>query len=208
VPYGPILGSAAILLLCGWIGLRLWNRNPAPSPDEPSPAAIATPSGDSIFFPNDSASETPAAAPSSSVARWRSALGGIDGIEVRDINQVPRVVFTEPVFSRLTSIDADQKPRLKRVAEAIHAAEPSAMLVVIGHTDNDPVRPNSTYQSNEHLGRLRAQAVTKFLSENAPLPEHQLRDSSQGDQNPPFSNASAADKVRNRTVTLEIISPQ
>jgi flagellar motor protein MotB len=188
--------------------LRLWNRNPAPSPDEPSPAAIATPSGDSIFFPNDYASETPAAAPSSSVARWRSALGGIDGIEVRDINQVPRVVFTEPVFSRLTSIDADQKPRLKRVAEAIHAAEPSAMLVVIGHTDNDPVRPNSTYQSNEHLGRLRAQAVTKFLSENAPLPEHQLRDSSQGDQNPPFSNASAADKVRNRTVTLEIISPQ
>jgi chemotaxis protein MotB len=142
------------------------------------------------------------------VQRWRRVLTGLDGVEVRNVSNIPRVVFQEAVFSSLSNVDTDMKPLLRRVAETIRTEEPAAMLAVIGHTDNDPVRPNGTYRDNKHLGRLRAQAVVDFLTSETSIPGHQLRIHSAGADSPPFSNDNPTDKVRNRTVSFEIISPQ
>jgi flagellar motor protein MotB len=208
-PYAFILTIAAVILGLIWGGISLAKRFTGDSDVTDVPAATATPSAGSILFPEDDL--PPGDAPlgnANEVQRWRQVLSGVDGVEVRNVSNIPRVVFQEAVFSSLSNIDNDSKPLLRQVAQAIRGEEPAAMLAVIGHTDNDPVRPNNTYRDNKHLGQLRAQAVVDFLASETGIPGHQLRMHSAGEDNPPFSNDNPTDKVRNRTVSIEIISPQ
>ena len=117
------------------------------------------------------------------------------------------MVFGNPVFSSLTTIDPNQKAKLVQLAKTILEADPRAMIMVIGHTDNDPIRPSSKYKSNEYLSELRANAVIEFLRASNLPPGAQLRPVAVGADSPPFPNDNAADKARNRTVTLEIMVP-
>lgn len=204
-PYAAILAITAVAALLLWGGFTLVQRwtsgTDEPPIDDPidSPPDLVKNGGDE--------SQPPPRGDDGRVVRWRRVLADIDGVEVRNVSNHPRVVFADAIFSRLTTIAPEQKARLRRVAEAIHRAEPATMLVLIGHTDDDPVRANSTYRDNEHLGTLRARAVAEYLAEDSPFPVHQLRDQSAGDTNPPYSNDNPEDKVRNRTVSIEIIPP-
>ncbi len=141
------------------------------------------------------------------VAEWRTLLAEIDGIEVRDASGTPRIVFQEPIFSRLTTIDPNQTRRLTRVVTKIREVSPESLIVIIGHTDNDPVRPGGTYASNHELGELRAKEVQQYLATRARIPETRLRTVSSGDESPPFPNTPASSKAKNRTVSIEILAP-
>lgn len=202
IPYKAVLGVGAAVLLALWLGLVLSrqfrNRDesvpePAPTPEE----RFAPPTGGAAANPSSR----------NMVEFWRRTLADVDGVEVRDESGTPRLVFEEPVFSRLVTIDPDQKPRLVRLAEQIRQTVPEAVLMVIGHTDNDPIRPSSAYRSNEYLGQLRAEEVAGFLRENTGLADNRVRPISSGAEEPPFSNDNPADKARNRSVTLEIMVP-
>ncbi|MEX2606948.1 MAG: ParB N-terminal domain-containing protein [Kiritimatiellia bacterium] len=209
IPLKGILTVSGILLLLIWGGLAIRNqwkdRNPS-GPDTPENTISSTDAisaGDDIPSP-PADGDRPAKIP---VRRWRSLLAGIDGIEVRDVSGVPRVVFAEPVFSQLVTIDPAQKPRLQTLARLVHETNPGALLMIIGHTDNDPIRPSSTYRSNEYLSELRANEVVNFLKESRIFPAGQLRPIASGADAPPFPNHNAADKARNRTVSIEIMQP-
>ena len=126
---------------------------------------------------------------------------------MRNESNVPRIIFSEPVFSRLTTIDSAQKNRLEQVAKIVKQGNPSSVLTIIGHTDNDPIRPSSEYRSNEYLSELRANEVVKFLKEKNILPASQLRPIAMGAQEPPFPNNNPDSKAKNRTVSIEIMQP-
>lgn len=208
IPLKGILTVAGIILLLIWGGLALRSQLKDRSPSNPDTGEETTPATaietTEIDTPRDSSGERPSKL---SVRRWRSLLTEVGGIEVRDISGVPRVVFTDPVFSQLVTIDPAQKPRLENLIRLIHEANPAAVLMVIGHTDNDPIRPSSTYRSNEYLSELRAQEVVDFLKETRIFPSGQLRPVASGAVDPPFPNNNAADKARNRTVSIEIMQP-
>ncbi|MDA3873937.1 MAG: ParB N-terminal domain-containing protein [Kiritimatiellae bacterium] len=210
IPLKGILTVAGIILLVIWGGLALRNqwkgRSPSgPNTQENTPSSVDSDSpGTDIQPPPASSSDSPTKV---SVRRWRSLLAEIDGIEVRDVSGVPRVVFSEPVFSQLVTIDPTQKPRLQTMARLIHEANPGVVLMIIGHTDNDPIRPSSSYRSNEYLSELRAKEVVSFLKETRIFPAGQLRPIALGATDPPFPNNNAADKARNRTVSIEIMQP-
>lgn len=203
-PYGKIVGISAIILIVAWIGLlvsrNLGNRPPRSAEPTPTPETALTveDTGSTVQIPQG---------PNTSMVNWQSALSGIDGISVGVKNGVPRVVFSEPVFSQLTTIDPDQKDRLMQITDMILTAQPRSLIMVVGHTDNDPIRANSRYRSNEYLSELRANAVIDFLVEANAAPASQLKPVAVGAEEPPFSNDNPADKVRNRTVTLEIMQP-
>ncbi len=117
-------------------------------------------------------------------------------------------MFQDPVFSRLTTIDTAQETRLLRIVETVLAHAPNARLQIIGHTDNDPVRPGSSYGSNDQLGQMRADAVRDFLAQRTSLSPERLLSLSLGANAPPFPNDTPDGKTRNRTVTLEILQPR
>lgn len=209
-PYKFILAAAAVVLLVFWVGLTQCSRrdgvvrvDKGPDPSEEEPVEIMRPRVRDITdsLPADPTPGTPV------VAEWRGALREIDGIEVRDESGVPRIVFSSPVFSRLTTIDPNQHRRLNRVAQRVVETSPTSILVVIGHTDNVPVRPGGAFESNTHLGQLRAEEVMQHLVTRAGIPAGRVRAESSGSESPPFPNTPAASKVRNRTVTIEIRNP-
>jgi hypothetical protein len=204
VPYRQILSVAAVLLIVLWGGLELfrgWTKN---SGTEPRP----TPTARAIETPRPGAQPTPSASNRSSLETWRGVFAGIDGVEVRIVAEAPRIVFQAPVFSRLTTIDPAQESRLARVAQRLREYSPNVRLAIIGHTDNDAVRPGGSYSSNEQLGQQRAEAVARFLNSNQHFPENRMSTLSVGSIDPPFSNDTPEGKVRNRTVTLEILQPR
>lgn len=214
-PYKSILTLAGTVILILWAGVNLSRcrgPRPEPTPIPPNPQATADPNTPGAPPPNTATPEpatpepaeplTPGTFPTA--AQWKTLLAGIDGIEIRDLNNTPRIVFQTPVFSRLTTIDPAQQRRLTRIAQTILDTSDDALIVVIGHTDNDPVRPGGAFRSNDHLGELRAQEVTQYLTTRAAVPAPRLRPISSGDRDPPFPNTPAANKAKNRTVTLEI----
>ncbi len=208
-PYRRILGGATGLLLLAWLAIVLANRFRGRENDgspDPIATAMATARAGLQATPTAPPSRGPVARPAN-VAEWRRVLASVGGIEVRDMGGTPRVVFTEPIFSSLTTIDPNQRQRLISVLTAIRGRCADCMVAVLGHTDNDPVRPGGTYASNEALGKLRANAVLAFLTEQAGVPASHLHALGKGEQDAPFPNNSADNKRKNRTVTLEIIPP-
>jgi outer membrane protein OmpA-like peptidoglycan-associated protein len=208
-PYKSMLTLGAAVILILWAGLHLSRcrgPRPEPVPSDPVTANGSPAQPSETHAPSSRRSDPPSTTVSGrmSVSEWRAALSEIDGIEIRDLNNTPRIVFQSPVFSRLTTIDPVQQRRLNRMAEAVTAACGDCLIVVIGHTDNDPVRPGGAFQSNDHLGELRAQEVVQYLTTRAGIPASRLRPISSGDRDPPFPNTPASNKAKNRTVSIEI----
>ena len=210
VPYGKIIGITATLLLLGWGGLvlsRNW-RDRTPTPSAPSRLSSQQNQTQTRVDPTpEPRRQTPSSSAARTVGDWRTDLAAIPGIQVRDVSGIPRIVFGAPVFSRLTTIDTAQKDLLKDLVGRILEMEPRAMIMVIGHTDNDPIRPSSQYRSNEYLSELRANAVIDYLKDANIAPGTQLRPVSSIPADAPFTNDTAENKARNRTVTLEIMVP-
>ncbi|MCH8510556.1 MAG: OmpA family protein [Kiritimatiellae bacterium] len=205
-PYLGVFISCVAVILLVLFGMQITRCvRRAPQTDEDFDPVMVD-EGTEITETGDRTPADPAR-PRRGVAEWRTHLGDIDGIEVRDASGTPRIVFQEPVFSRLTTIDPNQTRRLTRVASKIREISPESLIVIIGHTDNDPVRPGGAYASNHELGELRAKEVQQYLTTRARIPETRLRTISSGDESPPFPNTPASSKARNRTVSIEIISP-
>jgi len=210
IPYKSILGITAVILLLAWGGMSLgrrWRSRPERvRPDRTATTADQVITSD-LPIPSDHSASDRNGPSRMSVRQWRSALADVDGIEVRDESSVPRIVFQEPVFSRLITIDPSQGERLNQVVGLIRETRPDAVLTIIGHTDDDPIRPNSPYRNNDYLGELRANEVVTFLTESGAFPSGRLRSVSSGKNEPPFSNDTAEGKARNRTVSIEIMQP-
>jgi len=216
-PFKAILSIAGVVILLLWAGLNLSKcRGPRPEPlaDSPAdPAAAAPAATPAPRRETARATPVPAGTPGApsrrfTVEDWRRILTGIDGIEVRDINGIPRIVFLNPVFSRLTTIDPAQHARLARIAQAVRESCGECILVIIGHTDNDPVRPGGAYASNDELGELRANEAVSHLTTRAGVPPARIRPISSGDRDPPYPNTPASNKARNRTISIEILQPR
>ncbi|MDF3130290.1 OmpA family protein [Kiritimatiellaeota bacterium B1221] len=208
VPYKSIMTVAVIVVLIIWGGIAIKKRLPEKDPKTASMAATATPLP--VFDTQSALPPIQHRQQSStrvSVAEWQRLLADVDGIEVKNESNVPRIIFSEPVFSRLTTIDPAQKGRLEKVAEIVKQGNPSSVLTIIGHTDNDPIRSSSQYRSNEYLSELRANEVVNYLKGTGILPASQLRPIAMGAQEPPFPNNTAASKAKNRTVSIEIMQP-
>ncbi|MGA0333152.1 MAG: OmpA family protein [Kiritimatiellia bacterium] len=208
VPYKSIMTVAVTILLLIWGGIALkkhlpWGGTPPPPAATPTPEPVRN---ERAPLPPVSP-DRPGSPAKVSLARWRLLLMDVGGIEVRDESGVPRIVFSDPVFSRLTTIDPAQKTKLDQIARIVRQANASAVLTIIGHTDNDPIRPSSEYRSNEYLSELRAREVVNYLAGTGTFPPAQLRPIAMGAQDPPFPNSSAASKAKNRTVSIEIMQP-
>jgi type VI secretion system protein ImpK len=109
------------------------------------------------------------------------------------------------LFASGSATVADQyQPLLERIGRAL-AQVPGAVLVV-GHTDNQPINRAGRFPSNWHLSRERARAVAADLSALVGTPS---RFSSEGraDSEPLGPNDTAEGRARNRRVEIVLLTP-
>ena len=141
-----------------------------------------------------------AEAPPSSLS-WLESTH-IDGIQIVKEENGVRFIFDAPVFQYRDFIAPGAKDALRKSGKLLADAAEETLLVITGHTDNEPVSSGGVYIDNYQIGMARAVAVTDFLVRDEGLPRERVVATSAGENQPPFSNDSPSEKQKNRTVTL------
>ena len=103
-----------------------------------------------------------------------------------------------------SAIASGAEPLLARIGEALR--DTAGTILVIGHTDNQPLAASARLGSNRELSAARADAVVRVLSVHAG-PADRYRLEGRGDAEPVASNATAAGRARNRRVDIEVLAP-
>ncbi len=130
-----------------------------------------------------------------------------DAIETRPADAGIHIVFRRPIFRFRTVMHDWANGDLADVAAQLEPVASELEITVVGHTDNDPMPPNARYADNRELGLARAKAAAQSLTTQCGLPAANVKTTSWGESNPPYSNNIYDSRVKNRTVSL-LIAPQ
>ena len=199
---GLAAGLAAALFVslavCAWLG---WRVAHPPAPEPPAVEPVAPEVVDSPAEPAP-APAPPPAPPRDTRLDWARSLAVPGARTAADESRV-RIVFDEAVFKSRDQLRPGVELPLKQVAAVFQPHAGPCVLVVVGHTDNDPARAGSPFGDNAGLGFRRAQVVADVLRASG-VPAAAIRVASFGDRDPPYPNTDPAGKARNRTVTLLI----
>ncbi len=118
------------------------------------------------------------------------------------VNILDRVLFN--------SGDSKLKPEgeavLKKIA-AVLANHPNRQILVIGHTDNVPIRFNrQKYASNWELSTTRSTSAVRFLTETGGVSAKRLAAVGYGEHHPLADNATPEGRAQNRRIAVVILA--
>lgn len=146
-----------------------------------------------------------AAITANSSIRQSLKVADVAGLEVRQEGNVIRVVIpADRLFTAgSTQLTAQAAPLLDDVAAALQRSYPRQLIVVEGHTDNNPALSASASGSHQ-VSAMQAQAVLDYLLTQRRLPPNQISTMAFGAHRPRFSNTSPEAQQRNRRIELVI----
>ena len=127
-------------------------------------------------------------------------------IEVERSELQVLVRFQEQISFPLASADLQHSfiPMLDKIAQVLKGMEGS--IVVIGHTDDLPIR-TPRFRSNWDLSTARAASVVHYLLENSDLPTERVIAAGRADTHPLLPNTSMENRDKNRRVEI-VIRPE
>ena len=130
----------------------------------------------------------------------------IEGVEIlsQDENSLS-LRFDEGIFSSLDTLSEDGRQLLDAIARELPRGLEGWQLIIEGHTDDIPLRSTSRFENNEALAQARASTVAQHFQERAAYPEDAM--TIRAGTTAPFPNDSRANRIRNRTVTLQVERP-
>ena len=126
-----------------------------------------------------------------------SRLKGRLNIEILD-----RVMFN--------SGEAVLKPEgiqvLEKIAKVL-SENPQRQVLVIGHTDNVPIKPSARdkFPSNWELSTARATAAVRFLCENGKIDPRRIGVVGYGEYRPIADNSTEEGRAKNRRIAIVIL---
>lgn len=87
---------------------------------------------------------------------------------------------------------------------------PNRQVLVVGHTDNIPIRPGSKsgFASNWELSTGRATAAVRYLCEKAGVDPRRIGAVGFGEHRPIADNGTPAGRAENRRITLLVLSDE
>jgi len=116
------------------------------------------------------------------------------------LNILDRILFD--------SAASDIKPEGRQVLDQIAKVltnHPNRQILVVGHTDNRPIRGSMRFPSNWELSTARANAAVRYLSENAGVPPAMLGAIGYGEHHPIADNETPEGRARNRRIAIVIM---
>ena len=171
-------------------------------PLAPVPISPPVPQG-SVQEQIASSETTPAESPPASLPLL--LLNAIDGCTIHTNGNEARIVFDAGLFSYRCEFTQDAREQIANVAQTLLHNADRCWIVVEGHTDSDPLPPNSPYRDNYTLGLQRALAVAATLVTDCHLPRDAVQATSAGEWAPPCSGNDYETKLRNRTAVLRLV---
>ncbi len=101
------------------------------------------------------------------------------------------------------SLTTAGKRSVAGAARTILARRGGVRIVVVGHTDSDPIR-RSKWRDNEQLSLARATAVASELIAQG-VPAGNIQTQGMGARSPVASNTTALGKAKNRRVVIQVV---
>lgn len=129
----------------------------------------------------------------------------IDGFTIYSSKGQARLVPNEAIFEYRCEFAESAWSRLERLASVLEGKIATCSIVIEGHTDSDPMPPNSKYEDNYELGLYRAFAVGQVLRQKATFPAGSILIASAGDDRPPYPENDVESRARNRTAVIRLI---
>lgn len=141
-------------------------------------------------------------APSSAPVQTRALAEALGEKDV-DVSEIPGgsmiLLRSDRLFaSGSAKLDGALHPLIERIAQKLDALP--GLIVVTGHTDDVPIR-TARYPSNFDLSTERAKSVSALMASKLKDPAR-LRAEGLGDAEPLVPNDSAANRARNRRVSI------
>jgi len=148
----------------------------------------------------------PIAAPKPRLATFleRDIAQGLIGLQ-EDSRSSVITIRGDGLFGSGSAAVADRyRPLLERIGRAL--TDVPGRVLVVGHTDNQPVNPSGRFPSNWHLSRERAKAVAESLAAFSNEPGR-VSFEGRADAEPIASNETAEGRARNRRVEITLFAP-
>lgn len=127
-------------------------------------------------------------------------------IEVKVEGSAVFINISDRLLFNVGSYDVSSEARiiLEKVTRIVNA-HPDIRFMVEGHTDNSPIKPNSTIQDNWDLSVLRASAVVRVLQKEFSVSPQRMIASGRGEFIPVSDNSTEAGKSLNRRTRIVLI---
>jgi outer membrane protein OmpA-like peptidoglycan-associated protein len=132
-------------------------------------------------------------------------LFAIPGCSVTTNATETRVCFEEGLFAYRAEFTESGRKQLEAAAREAACHTNGFWIVVEGHTDSDPMPPNSTYKDNYALGLHRAMVAVEVIKSATSVSGRDILGVSAGESVPPFSENDYDSKLRNRTVVVRLV---
>ncbi|HAI85969.1 MAG TPA: flagellar motor protein MotB [Firmicutes bacterium] len=132
---------------------------------------------------------------------------GLSGSVHLELNKRGLLIrFTDTVLFDLgrAQLRSDSRQLLQGIAQFIGPIRNEVM--VEGHTDNIPLRPEAQFETNWELSTARATTVVRFFVEDLGLAPPRFSASGYGEYHPVLPNTSDANRGMNRRVDILIVA--
>lgn len=116
-----------------------------------------------------------------------------------------RVCFEEGLFAYRAEFTESGRSQLEATGREMASHTNGFWIVVEGHTDSDPMPPNSTYKDNYALGLHRAMVAVEVIKNATSLTGRDILGVSAGETAPPFAEHDYDSKLKNRTVVVRLV---
>jgi flagellar motor protein MotB len=125
------------------------------------------------------------------------------------VHQVARdggveLTFAEGLFLSGVSLRPDAVAIINALGSRLGRVPRGTVVIITGHTDDVPVAVGNTYADNAALGLARATVVMSRLAATSSLRTASFLIGTAGDGGTPYPNDGRENRLRNRTVTIEV----
>ncbi|MCP4268352.1 MAG: OmpA family protein [Candidatus Brocadiaceae bacterium] len=141
-----------------------------------------------------------------SLVNLAKSIGGVSS--VRDTTEGAVVQLPEELLfdTGLAKLKPDGESALEKIVDYLNT-NPTALVRVDGHTDNDPVDKSIyLWETNHHLSVGRALSIFQYLVTKGKIEEKRVVIAGYGPNRPIASNADEIGKKQNRRVEFLILS--
>jgi len=129
----------------------------------------------------------------------------VSGADVTRADTAVVVTPEEGLFdSASTEISGDGREMLRSLAGELRGRTDGLYVLVVGHTDSQPMQPYASYADNVALGMARAVAVVDFLRLQTGMPYKIFVAATADGSQPLDTNETEAGRARNRTVVIKV----
>ncbi|CTQ53892.1 Inner membrane lipoprotein YiaD precursor [Roseibium album] len=205
VPVWSVIAIAAALLLGGYVTLMLLLASG--SEVIASRAAALYPTGPIELAREGYQPKPPPPPPppeDSAIDKVSEQLAGLDGLEISQAG--PAIMLR--MRAQFDVAAATLRPEFQLLVEQVSQTldQVGGEILVVGHTDSDPIRNNPRFPTNWHLSVERAKSVAAVMQALLQTPER-VAVEGRGAEEPIAPNTSRAGKALNRRVEVFLKPP-